>query len=170
MVSSLDFFIAKPDGSVEWMETPDIFEKGITFEEAEKNFEPIDCYIIGARTYEHALELGWPYGDTPIIVLTHRELPRARESVEFYAGDLTDLVEKQLKPKYKNIWLVGGAMLTRDFIRLKLADDIRLMITPILLGEGTPFLEHIGREQPLHLKDVTAFRNGMVGLWYEIRK
>ena len=61
-------------------------------------------------------------------------------------------------------------MLAKDFIRLKLADEIRLSIIPIILGDGIPFFDHIGREQPLHLKNITAYKNGMVELWYEIRK
>ena len=61
-------------------------------------------------------------------------------------------------------------MVARDFIRLKLADEIRLSIIPIILGEGTLFLDQIGQEQKLHLQDVTAYKNGMVELRYEIKK
>ena len=61
-------------------------------------------------------------------------------------------------------------MLVKDFIRLKLADEIRLSVLPVILGDGTPFFDHIGQEQILHLKDVTAYKTGMVELWYEIKK
>ena len=60
-------------------------------------------------------------------------------------------------------------MLVKEFIRLKLADEIRLSVLPIILGEGTPFFDRIGQEQLLHLKDVTAYKSGMVELWYEVR-
>jgi dihydrofolate reductase len=60
-------------------------------------------------------------------------------------------------------------MLVKDFIRLKLADQIRLSILPVILGDGTLFFDHIGQEQALHLKDVTAYKSGMVELCYEIR-
>ena len=170
MVSSLDGFIAKKDGSVSWLESSDSYEKGVIGESAEEFIKTIDCFVMGSRTYELALTLGWPYGDVPTIVLTHRDLPADRENVEFYSGDLNKLVNDRLKPNYKNIWLVGGAMLAKDFIRLKLADDIRLSIMPIILGDGTLFLDNIGQEQALHLKDVTAYKNGLVELWYEIRK
>ena len=60
-------------------------------------------------------------------------------------------------------------MLANDFIRLGLADEIRLSVLPIILGDGTLFFDHIGQEQALHLKDVTAYKSGMVELWYEIR-
>jgi dihydrofolate reductase len=79
-------------------------------------------------------------------------------------------VNERLKPNYKNVWLAGGAILAKDFIRLKLADEIRLSIMPIILGDGTLFFDHIGQEQALHLKDVTAYKSGMAELFYEIKK
>jgi dihydrofolate reductase len=129
---------------------------------------------MGARTYELALALsknyGWAYGDTPTIVVTHRDLPIERKNIELYSGDLHKLVNEILKSKYKNVWLVGGAALTKDFIQKKLADEIRLSILPIILGDGLLFFDHIEQEQALHLKNVTAYKNGMVELHYEIRK
>ena len=174
MVSSLDGIIAKKDNDVSWFETADNYEKGVAGQNPEEFLKTIDCYVMGARTYEHALELsknfGWTYGDVPTIVVSHRNLPIDRKNIEIYSGDLDKLVNERLKPNYKNVWLVGGAMLAKDFIRLKLADEIRLSIIPIILGDGIPFFDHIGREQPLHLKNITAYKNGMVELWYEIRK
>ena len=176
MVSSLDGIIAKPDNSVSWFGTADSYEKGVTptKQEMEDFLKTIDCYVMGAKTYEHALELSksyrWAYGDVPTIVVTHRNLPVERKNVERYSGDLEKLVNERLKPNYKNVWLVGGALLIKDFIRLKLADEIRLSVMPIILGEGKLFFDQIGREQALHLKDVTAYKSGMVELFYEIKK
>jgi dihydrofolate reductase len=174
MVSSLDGVIAKKDNSISWFEASSNYEKGVSGENPEEFLKTIDCYIMGARTYETASELsksyGWAYGDKPTIVITTRSLPSERQNIEFYSGDLNKLVNERLKPRYKNIWLVGGAMVVRDFIRLKLADEIRVSVLPIILGEGTPFFDHIGQEQALHLKDVTAYKNGMIELWYEIKK
>jgi dihydrofolate reductase len=66
--------------------------------------------------------------------------------------------------------MVGGAAVAKDLIHLKLADEIRVSIMPIILGDGKPFFDHIGQEQILHLKEVTAYKNGMVELLYEVRK
>ncbi len=172
MVSSLDGFIAKKDNSVSWLKSSDSYEKGVTLteEDVAEFIKTIDCYVMGSRTYEHAMVLGWPYGDVPVIVLTNRDLTTDRENVEFYSGALEKLVNDRLKPNYRNIWLVGGAMLAKDFIRLKLADDIIISIIPVILGDGTLFFDYIGQEQRLHLKDVTAYKDGMVELWYEIKK
>src|ERR1700728_4770371 len=74
VVSSLDGFIAKKDNSVSWMDSPgDVYERGGADDGADV-VQSIDCYVLGSRTYEHALQLGWPYGDTPTVVLTNREL------------------------------------------------------------------------------------------------
>jgi len=176
MVSSLDGYIAKKDNSVSWFETSDNYEKGIivTEQDAREFLKKIDCYVMGSRTYEHALELsksyGWVYGDVPTIVLTTRKLPVDRPNIEIYSGDLQKLVSERLKPSYKNVWLVGGAKLAKDFIRLSLADEIRQSILPVILGDGVPFFDEIGQEQALHLKDVRAYKSGMVELCYEIIK
>ncbi len=170
MVSSLDGFIAKKDGSVSWLQSEDYYEQGVklTDDDVEEFLKKIDCYIMGSRTYEKALELGWVYGDVPVIVLTKRDLTTDKGNVDFYSGDLKRLINKRLKPKYKNIWLVGGATTAKDFIRLKLVDEIVLSIMPIILGDGTLFFDYVGQEQTLHLKDLTAYKDGMVELTYEV--
>ena len=176
MVSSLDGYIAKKDNSVLWFDTSDHYEKGVevTKQDAEEFLRTIDCYVMGSRTYEHALELsksyGWAYGDIPTIVLTHRKLPIERPNIETYSGDLNKLVDERLKPNYRNVWLIGGAALAKDFIQLNLADEIRQSILPIILGDGTSFFGQMEEEQALHLKNVTAYKSGMVELCYEIRK
>lgn len=174
MVSSLDGVIAKKDNSVLWFEASSNYEKGVSGQNPEEFLKTIDCYVMGSRTYEHALELsksyGWAYGDKPTIVVTSRTLPIERQNIEFYSGDLYKLVNEHLRPNYKNVWLVGGATLAKDFIRLKLTDEIRVSVLPIILGDGILFFDHIGQEQALNLKDVTAYKNGMIELWYEIKK
>jgi dihydrofolate reductase len=169
MVSSLDGFIAKKDNSVSWLDgNGSVYEAGVSIsaEEAAAFVKTIDCYVLGSRTYEHALELGWPYGDTPAIVVTGREWPPARKSVEFYSGDLRTLVDVKLAPRYRNIWLVGGAMLCQRFLELDLVDEIRLTIAPVLLGEGLRLFDGPLTEKSLNLKDVVAYKNGFVELLY----
>lgn len=174
MVSSLDGRIAKKDNSMAWFDTPDIYENGAPDPNVEEFLKTIDCYVMGARTYEHALALsknyGWPYGNIPTLVVTHRQLPVERPNVELYSGDLQHLVHSRLKPVYKNVWLVGGAVLAREFIRLNLVDEIRLTIIPIILGDGLLFFEAIDKEHLLHLKNATAYKTGLVDLQYEVRK
>ena len=170
VVSSLDGFIAKKDNSVSWMDSSgDVYEKGISEANADDAVTSIDCFVLGSRTYEHALQLGWPYGDTPTVVITSRELPSTRKSVEFYSGDLKKLVDEILEPRYRNIWLVGGAMLCQSFLRLNLVNEIRLAIVPVLLGDGLRLFDTSGIESRWQLKDVVAYKTGMVELLYRSR-
>jgi dihydrofolate reductase len=167
VVASLDGFIARKDNTVSWLESPsDAYDRGMPEGSVEDEDISIDCFVLGSRTYEHALELGWPYGDTPTVVATHRALPSNRTSVEFYAGDLTHLVDVVLAPRYKNIWLVGGAMLAQSFLELGLVDDIRLSIAPVLLGGGLHLFGSAGSEQRWHLKNVLTYKTGFVELVY----
>lgn len=170
VVSSLDGFIAKKDNSVSWMDSSgDVYEKGISEANADDAVTSIDCFVLGSRTYEHALQLGWPYGDTPTVVITQRELPSTRKSVEFYSGNLEKLVDEILAPRYRNIWLVGGAMLCQSFLRLNLVNEIRLAIVPVLLGDGLRLFDTSGIESRWQLKDVVAYKTGMVELLYRSR-
>ncbi len=176
MAASLDGFIARNDGRVEWMETSDEFAGGDTMdpEFVEAFLKTIDCYVMGARTYETALAfeakgLGWSYGDKPTFVLTHRELPRTRDTVDFYAGDLAQFVNERLRPRFRNIWFVGGSVVAGECLRLGLADEIRYTILPVLITDGIPFFANLDRDMALHLAEVKAYKSGMVELRYEVR-
>ncbi len=169
VVSSLDGFIARKDNSVSWLDVNgSVYEAGVSIspEEAAAFVQAIDCYVLGSHTYEHALELGWPYGDTPTVVVTGREWPPARESVEFYSGDLETLVHSKLEPRFRNIWLVGGAMLCQRFLELGLVNEIRLTLAPVLLGDGLRLFGGLLKEETWDLKDVVAYKNGFVELSY----
>lgn len=167
VVSSLDGFIAKKDNSISWMDSPsEVYERGVTEDDGAEVIQAIDCYVLGSRTYEHALQLGWPYGDTPTVVVTHRELRSTRRSVEFYSGDLERLVGEILAPQYRTIWLVGGALLGQSFLRLGLVDEIRLTIAPVTLGDGLHLFGDSGTEQKWRLRNVVAYKNGFVELSY----
>ena len=177
MVASLDGFIARKDGSVDWLETSDDFVGGDTLDPAsvEAFLSTIDCYVMGSRTYETALSfeakgLGWSYGEQPTFVLTRRELPRTRKSVEFYSGDLAEFVNGRLRPAFRSIWFVGGGLVSGECLRLGLADEVRYSIIPVLIGDGIPFFEKLDKDIALHLAEVKAYKSGMVALRYEVRR
>ncbi len=176
-VASLDGFIARKDGSVDWLETTDTFDDGKEMDpELVRQFlATIDCYVMGSRTYETALNFeakgfGWAYDGTPTFVLTSRTLPSRRSSVQFYSGDLTQLVNERLRPSFRNIWFVGGGAVSGACLRLGLADEVRYSIMPILIGQGISFFDSLERDTALHLREVNAYKNGMVELRYDVRK
>src|SRR5512134_3546712 len=142
MAASLDGFIARKDGSVDWLETSDEFADGEPMDPAfvEAFLKTIDCYVMGSRTYETALRFesqgfGWAYGDKPTFVLTSRDLPRVRDSVEFYSGDLKQFVNDRLRSSFRSIWFVGGGAVAAQCLRLGLADEVRYSMMPVLIGD-----------------------------------
>src|SRR5450432_4126442 len=176
MAASLDGFIARKDGRVDWLETTDEFLGGDTMDPTfvEAFLKAIDCYVMGSRTYETALNFeakgsGWLYGDKPVFVLTSRKLPQARATVEFHAGELAQFVNERLRPAFRNIWFVGGGVVAGECLRLGLADEVRYSILPVLIGEGISFFEKLTRDVALHLTEVKGYKNGMVALCYEVR-
>lgn len=177
MAASLDGFIARRDGRVDWMEASDTFERGETMtpELIRAFLSTIDCYVMGSRTYETALDfeekgLGWSYGDKPTFVLTHRTLRKTRSTVEFCSGDLRRLVDERLKPHFRSIWFVGGGEVSAACLRLGLADEVRYSILPIVIGDGISFFQGLDRDVALHLLESTAYNSGIVALRYEVRK
>jgi dihydrofolate reductase len=176
MAASLDGFIARKDGRVDWLETSDEYTagEGMDPEFIAAFLKSIDCYVMGSRTYETALGFeakgfGWAYGDKPVFVLTSRKLPRTRETVEFHSGDLSHLVNGHLRPAFRSIWFAGGGAVAGECLRLGLADEVRYSILPVLIGDGISFFENLNRDVALHLKEVKAYKNGMLALCYEVR-
>lgn len=177
MAASLDGFIARADGRTDWLETADTFEGGETMspEVVAAFLETIDCYVMGSRTYETALDFeargfGWAYGDTPVFVLTRRALPKTRASVEFRSGDLATLVTGELRPRFRGIWVAGGGAVAGECLRLGLADELRYSILPVLIGDGVRFFDRLDVDVALHLTESKAYANGMIALTYEVRR
>jgi dihydrofolate reductase len=177
MAASLDGFIARRDGRVDWLETSDRFEGGetLTPEHVQAFLKSIGCYVMGSRTYETALNfeakgMGWSYGDKPTFVLTRRTLPKSRTTVEFYAGDLRHLVDERLKLRFRSIWFVGGGEVAAECLRLGLADEVRYSIVPMVIGDGISFFQGLSQDVALHLVETTAYTSGIVALRYDVRK
>jgi len=177
MAASLDGFVARTDGRVDWLETKDEYAGGVTMEPGfvEAFLKTIDCYVMGSRTYETALRFetqgfGWAYGDKPTFVLTSRNLPRTRDTVEFHSGDLAQFVNGRLRPAYRTIWFAGGGVVAAECLRLGLADEIIYSILPIVIGDGISFFGKLDKDISLHLAEVKAYKTGMVELRYEVQR
>ncbi|MGC4083197.1 MAG: dihydrofolate reductase family protein [Vicinamibacterales bacterium] len=177
MAASLDGYIARKDGRVDWLETADRFEAGETLssDDVVAFLATIDCYVMGSRTYETALGyeargLGWAYGDKPTFVLTSRAIEKRRDSVEFHAGDLAHLITDRLRPRFRSIWVVGGGVVAGECLRRGLADEVRYSIAPVLIGHGVPFFDRLDADVALHLVESKAYTSGIVALRYEVRR
>lgn len=175
MAASLDGFIAREDGGVDWMETEDAFADGETVDpdHVRELLDAIDCYVMGSNTYLTARDfedrgLGWAYGEKPVFVLTTRDLPRTRPTVVFHAGELKAFFHARLRPYFREIWVVGGGKLAGDCMRLRLADEIRYSILPVLIGKGIGFFDGLDRDFRLHLLEAKAYSTGIVALRHQI--
>jgi dihydrofolate reductase len=165
---------------VDWLETSDEFAGGEGLDPAfvTEFLASIDCYVMGSRTYETALRFeaqgfGWAYGDKPVFVLTTRDLPRTRDTVELYSGDLAELLNDRLRPRFRSLWVVGGGAVCGavcgECLRRGLADELYFSILPVLIGDGISFFESLDRDVALHLAGVKAYKSGTVELRYEVR-
>jgi dihydrofolate reductase len=162
---SLDGFIAGKDGDVGWLDEYDGAEYGY-----QQFYESVEALIMGSRTYEQALSFGeWPYPNKKSYVITGRQLgAKPDPSIEFYSGDLTELVAA-IKQTGRDIWLVGGSQLLASFWNEALIDEIRLFVIPTLLNEGIPLFRGISRQTSLTLVGSESYDNGVVQLHYSVQ-
>ena len=75
----------------------------------------------------------------------------------------------RLRPTFRNIWFVGGGVVSGECLRLGLADEVRYSILPILIADGIPFFEKLDKDVALHLAEIKAYKSGTVALRYEVR-
>ncbi|MGB9941037.1 dihydrofolate reductase family protein [Methanosarcina sp.] len=165
---SLDGFIAREDGSIDWLtEYDNNPETDYGYSEF---YISIGTVIMGRKTYEQVLEFGeWPYGEKKAYVFTRqREHLRRENKVEFVSGEIGEFV-RQLKEKTdQDIWLVGGSQLIKAFLKENLVQDLIIFVVPIILGGGIPLFDHIGKEIRLRSGRVERYENGLVRLEYKV--
>ena len=161
IATSLDGFIARSDGRVDWLFTDEDYGYSAFF-------ETIDTLIMGRKTYEQVLSFGeWPYSGKQTYVFTHRNLKTERDDVVFVSGK-PDSVLSQFKAKgFSRIWLVGGAELTTSFLRAGLVDEYIISVHPVLLGDGIPLFSSSIPEEELVLVKSTQYPRGLLQVHYE---
>lgn len=165
IATSVDGYIADPEGNVDWLEAVGTDADAGAFREF---FETVDCLVMGATTYEQVRGFGeWPYGETPTYVFTHRPLEPATDTVRFVDRAVAS-VASELRQEYAHVWVVGGAALARSFLRAREVDTVRLSLVPLLLGEGIPLFSGGYDRQPLQLVGTTTRESGIVEHHYEV--
>ena len=163
---SLDGYIAKEDGSVDWLEDTGEGVEGTYL----KFYSSIDTIIMGRKTYDQILTFGeWVYKGKDTYVLTS-DISRVPEkpNIEFRNDEIEDLTTELKQKSKSNIWLLGGAEIVNAFLEKKLIDEYRIAIVPVILGTGIPLFTS-GAEENLDFKQVTEY-DGIVELKYEKKK
>ncbi|HLY41857.1 MAG TPA: dihydrofolate reductase family protein [Terracidiphilus sp.] len=166
VAASADGFIARRDGSVDWLESPRL--KGSYGMGA--FYRTIDTCVLGRKTYEQAVKFGMAdgYAGKKNYVLS-RTLKKVKSPKIFVVGDDVAGFAKRLRAeKGKHIWLVGGAELIAGFVDAGEADELMIHVIPHLIGDGIPVVAPRGRDLPLKLLACRAFADGVVRLHYAI--
>lgn len=164
IATSLDGYIARKDGSVDWLPPLDDQDYGYS-----EFLATVDTVVMGRTTYEQLPELGgYPYeGKKGYVFSTARKGRDA--NVEFVSGPAKEFAERLRSENGSDIWLVGGAELVDSFLSAGLIDRYIISVVPVILGEGIPLFFPDGRERILRLVGSRSFPSGLVQSTYEPR-
>lgn len=168
IATSLDGFIAREDGSIDWLtEYDNNPETDYGYSEF---YASIGTVLMGRKTYEQVLGFGdWPYGEKKSYVFTRQKEPlHLEKNVEFISGDIGKFVRQLKENTEEDIWLVGGSQLIKAFLEENLVEDFIVFVVPIILGSGIPLFDRIGKEIRLRTGKVERYENGLVRVEYEI--
>lgn len=165
---SLDGYIAREDGSIDWL--TEYENNSETDYGYSKFYASIGTVIMGRKTYEQVLGFGdWPYAEKKTYIFTRQSEPLHREkNVEFISGDVGEFTRRLKENTDENIWLVGGSQLIRAFLEKDLVEDMIVFIVPIILGSGIPLFDRIGKEIRLKMINIERYESGLVGIEYNL--
>ena len=174
IATSADGFIARGDGSVDWLDRPS--PKGNYGMNA--FYKSIDTILWGRKTYDMALDFqkkGVPGSafDTRInnYAFTRGPLPSAAPTgVEFVNEPIKAFTNRLREQKGKDIWMMGGAGIIASFLDDGEIDEFIIHVIPTFIGEGIPLIAPGRRTVPLKLISSTKFPDGVVELHYSVRK
>lgn len=164
---SLDGFIARKDGSLDWLPPGSDGDEDFGYAEF---ISSIDFIVMGRNTFEKVLTFGnWPY-TKKVIVLTSKKLtlpPELGDKVETLHLSPQELIHQMDIRGAKGIYLDGGVTIQR-FLREGLIDEITITTIPILIGEGLPLFGPPGKDIKLELINSSSFKNGFVQTKYKV--
>ncbi|MGB7210512.1 MAG: dihydrofolate reductase family protein [Pyrinomonadaceae bacterium] len=171
--NSLDNFIARGDGAVDWLLWSD------DVSEIMKDFwTRIDCIVMGRKTFDVAKQgspktkgrkAKNPYGDIKTYVFSRTLKPGEQNGVEIVAEDPDKFVRKLKKQKGKDICIMGGGELALPLLEAGVIDEIGLNIHPILLGSGVPLFHKMKRQIDLELLECRQMNTGCVYVSYRVK-
>lgn len=131
---SLDGYIARPDGEIDFLFTPKDYSMAEFFAE-------VDTAVMGRKSLETGLKMSGgslPALPMELYVFSHSKAPGKCDGWTFVNESPAAFIERMRRRNGKDIWLMGGGELSRDFLIADLVDEIHLGIIPVLLGEGIP--------------------------------
>ena len=178
IATSVDGFIARADGNVDWLQSYDNHDADMG-EDADMGFnkfiDSVDCMIMGRGCMEMISGFNltpeqWPYRNIRVIVLSNtlREPPNnLKNRVEMYSGDILELAASLESEGFQRVYVDGGKTI-QSFLNLKLITDISLTKIPVLLGEGIPLFGKTTQDIRLEKSEAVAFPNDCVQIHYQV--
>ena len=164
IATSLDGYIASPDGTVDWL-----------FHDADYGYTEfmasLDAVVMGRKTWEQAKTFEEvPFAGKQVFVFSRTTPPSSDERIHHVHGEIAAIVAEIRWSIQRNVWLVGGGELIRQFISHQLIDEFRLFVHPIILGEGVPLFLHHSERTNLTFVGSQSFSSGLVELRYRLTK
>jgi len=157
---SLDGYIARPDGSLDWL---------LPFEAPEHGYQSfidsVDAVVVGRATYETVLGFEvWPYSGKRVVVLTRRPRPplHGETFVEGTPAAVAALLEGEgIRHAY-----VDGGNVVSEFVAAELVDDLTLTFVPVVLGQGIRLFQGVIPERAFRLVSARTYPSGLVQVKY----
>lgn len=169
MATSLDGFIARPDGELDWLGDPP--EDGEDYGWA-GFLASLDAIVMGRATFEKVLSFGvWPYGELPLTVLssTLREVPRHLAGTVDVSGLAPAALLAELGERGRRRIYVDGGRTVQSFMAEGLIDELVLTTIPVLIGQGIPLFGALKEDVRWQHVSTDAFASGLVQSTYRRR-
>ncbi len=160
---SLDGYIARPNGKVDFLFMPKDYSMA-------PFFATIDTYVLGRKTLDAAFKMGGSvsdFGGMPAYVFSRSKPPGERDGLTFVNESPAAFVRRLRKRKGKDIWLMGGGELAREFLKADLVDELHIGVVPVLLGEGIPLFPGGFSQRNFALIENKTYSKGMIALKYK---
>ena len=162
--TSLDGYIARRDGSLDFLHLrPSNYSMG-------PFFKTIDVGLMGRKTYEAGVRMAGGKFESHGLrcYIFSRSLPEGeRDGAIFVREEPKRLVEELRRKKGKNIWLIGGGELAREFLKEDLVDELYCGIRPVLISEGIPLFAAGFPQREFTLTESKTHSGGVIALKYE---
>jgi dihydrofolate reductase len=167
LANSLDNYIARNDGAVDWILGGDEATAAMT--EFWKN---IDAVVIGRKTYEPVLKSSTPFPTFPGVknyVLSRTLKENSDKNVEIIREDAAEFIRRLKTEEGKDIFVMGGGLLAKPLFEANLIDEVGVNIHPVLLGSGIPLFHEMSHQVNLELIKSRVFKNGCVSISYRVK-
>lgn len=173
IATSLDGFIAREDGNLDWLDAANALVPESEDCGYHAFMDSIDVLVVGRKTYEQALSLGkWPYKDKPVIVLSSKTIEISVElnkTVAHSSESPQELCTRLSKKGVKRLYIDGGITIQR-FLAADLIDDITITVIPTILGNGRPLFGSLEKDISLKHIATRTYDFGFVQSTYHVEK